>query len=148
MFDWFRGDDGESDSEEYNFDRQKTVPDFESLLSSDGITVEGNREEIVEKFDDIVARYNEISPEIKRAHEEIGEGEKVTLLGEFEQLPEWQEENQCLVTEIESLWDQFQQLIQKIEWDESKFEEDPPSTEIDSFSNKLSDAKNLILERD
>lgn len=142
MLDWLpnRGEDDEGT--EYDVDYQRTVSAFGALLDSDGMAFDGEKSELLDEFDDIVSRYDDISSEIERAANEVTEDGEVTLWDTIgnDRLPEWQRENQAVVTEIEALDDQFEQLIDELDPDESKIDEAGPLATVNSFYEKLNNA--------
>ncbi|MFC6873857.1 hypothetical protein [Halobellus marinus] len=142
MLDWLRERIGGSEGVDYTVDYAETRAAFESFVRGEGVTTDGDTEELIERFEGILSRYDEISAEVESATNEITEDGEVTLWDTVgnEQLPEWQEENPTLVAELESLNEEFDQLIEELNPDESAIDEGGPITEVNAFYRKLNNA--------
>jgi|GEM_PF-3128478 len=134
---------GESSGPDYTVDYRETVSAFEALVDSDPVTVDGDASELVERFEAICSDYCDISAEVERAAAEVTEDGEVTLwtVTGNEKLSEWQRENQGVVTEIESLNDRFDRLIEDLDAEDSALDEEGPIAEVNSFYRNLSHAE-------
>jgi hypothetical protein len=143
MFDWLRDRVGSTGDEEYDVDRDAAVGAFESLLDDEDVTVDGDHTAVVEQFDRIVARYDEISDEVDEAMGELtedGEMPGIYFAKDNTRLDRWQRENPALVGEIESLHDSLSELTGRLEIDESSVDEDRPMPVLDEFYQELQSA--------
>jgi len=134
--DWVDSADGET----YEVDREATVAAFESLLDDERVTVDGDLAAVVEQFDEIVARYDEISDDVTDAMDELtddGEMPGIYFAKDNTELDRWQRENPELVAEIESLYDRLGELTERLDVDESSTDEVGPTGDADEFYQTL-----------
>ena len=142
MIDWLRDLVGTEDDETEEIAPGETIDAFERFLESEDVTVKQDNADLVDQFADIVGRYDDIRPEIRRAREEIGDGDSLSLYDVVrnEEFDSWQEDNQSTLAEIESLNEDFRRLLEDIDLNESEIDTSGPISEVNRFYKQVHDA--------
>ena len=143
MFDRIRETVSTEDStKDFEINPQEVITEFERLLERDGVTVNGNKSDVTDEFAEIVNRYDSIESELQQAWENIGDGNVISLLDQFDndQFDQWQKNHEHTIEVIESVNKNIIELMKEVDIDESLPDESGRFAEMANFLEQVNDA--------
>lgn len=132
---------------------------FRRLLDQDGVSATEPTSAVVEEVSDLVARYEEVRPEVDRLRAELSDDAdasgrtELSLLDVFEgdgRIEEWRTNHPDTVDELESIQEAFvwDILGKSIDIDDERFDEDEAPDVIETFLDQVESDVQLVTDNE
>ncbi|WP_338738075.1 hypothetical protein [Haloplanus salilacus] len=119
-------------------DEAALVEDFDRMLDIEGITVDGDRADVVETFGDVVAQYGTLVPALRALGERVGDDgvANVNCVLDKDEIAEWREEHPEAVATIESTTEGISAAFERIETTDAMPDNEVPAS-VETFVQRV-----------
>lgn len=118
-------------------DERALVEAFERSLDAEGVTVDGDRADVVETFADAVAGYGELVPALRALGERVGDDGVADSIGhDHDEIARWREDHPEAVETIDSTTEALSDALERVETTDAVSDDDVPEA-LDEFARRV-----------